>query len=75
MKLTQTVQLPFSTLRFAFPPGVPATEQELTSYLVHNRLVVTFLERLETLVVNKQHAQLNYWILRGKMRAVFRIPA
>jgi hypothetical protein len=51
------------------------TEHELTPYLVHNRLAVTSLERWETLVVNKQHAQLNYWILRGKVKAVFRIPA
>ncbi len=33
------------------------------------------LRKLNRVCVNKRHAQLSYWILRGKVRAVFRIPA
>src|SRR6266545_6366357 len=31
--------------------------------------------KLKRVCVNKRHTQLSYWILRGRVRAVFRIPA
>src|SRR6266850_5021309 len=41
-----------------------------TARLGHSRL-----ESWNFVCVNKRHAQLSYWILRGRVSGVFRIPA